>query len=307
MILEHLYTHLLGSSPLTVLAQSQNGHSVLGIAHDSVRMVQTGFLLVLTVGLTIVFLRLVPWTERLVLRLVVRRPDGTNATSTQLELQARVHTLTAVVGSFTRVVVLSFATIMILGQLGMEIKPLLAGAGIAGVAMGFGAQSIVKDFFSGFFILLEDQYDVGDTVTIGTVTGTVERMTLRITVLRDVQGTAYFIPNSAITQVANRTHDWSRAAVDVVFAAKISVEDAHNQLERVKLRAQQHRLFVDHHQESLLVEGPNELENGATRWTVSIKAPPLQAPAFKRALVTVTHQVLTEQGFAPDGAGRMSN
>lgn len=277
------------------------------LAQDSIQFAKNAVGLAVTVGLTVLFLRLVPWTERLVLRLAIRRADDRSATATELDLQARVHTLTTVVGSLTRVLVLSFATIMILGQLGMEIKPLLAGAGIAGVAVGFGAQSIVKDFFAGFFILLEDQYDVGDTVTIGTVTGTVERMTLRITVLRDVQGTAYFIPNSAVTQVANRTHDWSRAAVELVFAAKVSVDRAEKLLEQVRSRAHDNELFAEKYKESLVVEGPNEFEGGATRWAVSVKAPPLQAPAFKRALVSITHQVLLAEGYAPDANGRLAH
>ncbi len=302
---------LFSDFSFALLAQNLSASNALHPTSEwgqvTLRFVLNALALVVTVGLTALFLRLVPWTERWVLRRAVRRPDGQSATATELDMQARVHTLTTVVGSLTRVVVFSIASIMILGQLGVEIKPLLAGAGIAGVAVGFGAQSIVKDFFAGFFILLEDQFDVGDTVTIGTTTGVVERITLRITVLRDQNGTAYFIPNSAIALVANRTHDWSRVAVEFLMAPKVSIEKASELLDKVKARAQDHEQFAENHRESIQVEGPNELEGGATRWMVSVKAPPLQAPVFKRALVSVTHQVLSEEGFAPDALGRICN
>jgi small-conductance mechanosensitive channel len=154
----------------------------LGVAPDLARWIEKGAGVAITVLLTMLALRLVPWIERKLLENAKKATEH-GATESEIDLRQRVETLTRVVTSLVKAAVLSLAIVMILGELGMEIKPLLAGAGIAGVAVGFGSQSIVKDFFAGFFILLEDQYDVGDTVTIGTVTGTVEQMTLRITVL----------------------------------------------------------------------------------------------------------------------------
>ena len=109
---------------------------------------------------------------------------------------------------------------LVLAEFGVDLKPILAGAGILGLAVGFGAQTLVKDVITGFFILLENQIRVGDTVTAAGCTGVVEAVNLRTTVLRDLDGTTHIIPNSAITVVANATRDWSRAMLDVGVAYK---------------------------------------------------------------------------------------
>jgi len=109
---------------------------------------------------------------------------------------------------------------LVLGEFGIDLKPILAGAGILGLAVGFGAQTLVKDVITGFFILLENQIRVGDTVTAAGCTGVVEAVNLRTTVLRDFDGTTHIIPNSAITVVTNATRDWSRALLDVGVAYK---------------------------------------------------------------------------------------
>ena len=105
-----------------------------------------------------------------------------------------------------------------LGEIGINLGPLIAGAGIVGVAVGFGAQSIVKDFLSGMFMLVEDQYGVGDSVDVGLASGTVERMTLRTTILRDTNGSVWYIPNGEIARVGNRSQVWSRAVLDIDVA-----------------------------------------------------------------------------------------
>ena len=113
--------------------------------------------------------------------------------------ELRASTLSHVLGTLVRVVVWSMAALLILGVLGLNLAPLLAGAGIAGVAIGFGAQTLVRDVLSGFFLLSEDQYGVGDVITIGTApTGTVEDVTLRITRLRSEDGVVWFVPNGEI-------------------------------------------------------------------------------------------------------------
>ncbi|MGH9188697.1 MAG: mechanosensitive ion channel family protein [Acidimicrobiales bacterium] len=114
-------------------------------------------------------------------------------------------TLGGVVASSVRVVVWTFGTLAVLDEVGLNLAPLLAGASIVGVAVGFGAQSIVKDFLSGFFILVEDQYGIGDSITIAEVTGTVEEVNLRLTQLRGADGTVWFVPNGEIRKVGNST------------------------------------------------------------------------------------------------------
>jgi small conductance mechanosensitive channel len=120
-----------------------------------------------------------------------------------------------IINTVARVCVWTVASLMIAREFGMDIGPILAGAGIAGLAIGFGAQSLVKDFFSGFFLLIEDQVRVGDVVSIGGQSGLVEKVTLRTTVLRDLSGTLHVIPNGHIDTVSNMTYGWSRALLDI--------------------------------------------------------------------------------------------
>jgi small conductance mechanosensitive channel len=128
---------------------------------------------------------------------------------------ARAQTLALVLRSIASTVIWTIAVIMILGELGVSLGPLIAGAGIAGVALGFGAQSLVKDFLSGIFMLIEDQYGVGDIIDVGVASGTVEDVTLRTTQLRDTSGTVWYVPNGTIVRVGNMSQDWARAVLDV--------------------------------------------------------------------------------------------
>jgi len=135
--------------------------------------------------------------------------------SHSMRAAARAQTLGLVLRSIASTVIWTIAGIMILGELGVALGPLIAGAGIAGVALGFGAQSLVKDFLSGIFMLIEDQYGVGDLIDLGVATGTVEDVTLRTTQIRDTSGTLWYVPNGTILRVGNMSQDWSRAVLDV--------------------------------------------------------------------------------------------
>ena len=104
---------------------------------------------------------------------------------------------------------------MIIGEFGLELGPFIAGAGIAGVALGFGAQSLVKDCIAGLFLLIEDHYSIGDIVDLGEATGQVEEVTLRMTVLRGLDGTVWHVPNGEVQRVGNKSQLWSVAVVDV--------------------------------------------------------------------------------------------
>lgn len=153
---------------------------------------------------------------RLVSKAVRRAVDDGNEGVTT-EAERRADTLGSVLRNASRVIAAVFFLLMVLQEFGVNIGPLVAGAGIAGVALGFGAQSLVKDVISGFFLLLEDQFAVGDLISLddGKHLGHVERMTLRITQLRDGEGRAHFIPNGAITKVIVLSKDYSKALVDV--------------------------------------------------------------------------------------------
>jgi small-conductance mechanosensitive channel len=118
------------------------------------------------------------------------------------------------------------AVLTVLGEFGVNLGPLIAGAGIAGVALGFGAQSLVKDFLSGIFMLVEDQFGVGDIVDVGEASGLVEGVSLRTTRLRDVEGTVWHVPNGEIHRVGNKSQQWSRALLDVQVAFETDVDQA---------------------------------------------------------------------------------
>ncbi len=138
--------------------------------------------------------------------------------------RVRKETLANVVQSTLKGLVVAFGVLLALANLGIDVGALIAGAGIAGLAISFAAQNLVRDVINGFFILLEDQYGVGDIIKVGDLAGGVERMNLRLTVLRDLEGKVHFIPNGQINQVTVMSRDWARAVVDVGVAYKEAVD-----------------------------------------------------------------------------------
>jgi small conductance mechanosensitive channel len=136
----------------------------------------------------------------------------------------RTETLGTVLRSVVTATVFTVALVMVLDELGIPIAPLLASAGVAGVALGFGAQSLVKDFLSGVFMLFEDQYGVGDVIDTGEAIGTVEDVTLRVTRLRDGNGVVWYVRNGEIVRIGNRSQGWSTAIVDVPVAYTEDIE-----------------------------------------------------------------------------------
>lgn len=149
----------------------------------------------------------------LAVRRMQRRLEGAETETQELNLQ-RAATLTHSVSYVVKIAVWTVALLLLLGEFDLDIGPLIAGAGIAGVALGFGAQSVVKDFLSGFFFLLEDQFSVGNQVTLNAggkeLEGRVEALSLRTTELRDDAGTLHIIPNGNIVVVGNRSRTRTR-------------------------------------------------------------------------------------------------
>jgi moderate conductance mechanosensitive channel len=134
----------------------------------------------------------------------------------------RAKTMADVLGSVVTGIIWTIAALVAMGELGIDLAPLVAGAGVLGVALGFGAQSLVRDFLSGFFMLAEDQYGVGDVIDVGGVvgssggvSGTVEGVSLRTTRIRDVEGVVWHVPNGEIKRVGNKSQQWSRAVLDI--------------------------------------------------------------------------------------------
>jgi small conductance mechanosensitive channel len=150
-----------------------------------------------------------------------------------LRRRLRAETIGAVLRSIVSVIVWATAAVMVLSELGVNLGPLFAGAGILGVAIGFGSQSLVRDFLSGLFMILEDQYGVGDVIDAGEASGTVEGVSLRTTRLRDVDGTVWHIPNGEIRRVGNKSQQWSRAVLDIPVAPSTDVGEATAVIDRV--------------------------------------------------------------------------
>ncbi len=165
-----------------------------------------------------------------------KKLEGTSSVTQELNLQ-RATTLTGALSTALIVVIWALAILMALGELGQNIAPLLASAGVAGVALGFGAQSLVRDTLSGFFILLENQFGVGDNLEVQTpsnkVAGRVESLTLRVTSIRAFDGSLHFVPNGNIIVASNRSKGWARAIIDVRTAYDEDVEHLRSVLEEL--------------------------------------------------------------------------
>ncbi|MBO2445765.1 mechanosensitive ion channel family protein [Actinomadura barringtoniae] len=140
--------------------------------------------------------------------------DGSPALLNQRRAQ-RAKTLGSVLRSVSSVLILGTAAFSVLGSIGLNLAPILASASVIGVAVGFGAQNVVKDVLAGLFMLLEDQFGVGDVIDVGTAKGTVEAVTLRVTRMRDVNGVVWYVPNGEIKKVGNESQNWGRAVLDI--------------------------------------------------------------------------------------------
>jgi small conductance mechanosensitive channel len=180
-------------------------------------LLTSGLRILLIVALTLVALRVARFLSSHIFTMSKKEKD--------LEFQKRVDTLSSVVRYILVFGIIIVATIMVMGELGIKIGPILAAAGIVGLAVGFGAQSLVQDVISGFFILLEDQIRVGDVVQIADKGGLVERMTLRMVVLRDLSGNVHFVRNGHIQVVTNMTKDYGRYVFDIGVAYREDVDE----------------------------------------------------------------------------------
>ncbi len=173
----------------------------------------SGLRIILIVIFLLVALRLARFFVRRAIGIALR-PHGVNALD-DLMITKRQATLTSLLEAVATIVLIVVAILMIFQEIGFAIAPILASAGVAGVAIGFGAQSLVKDIISGAFIIVERQFSVGDVVRVGDLSGGVEEINLRTIVLRAVDGSVHIIPNGEIKQVTVMTRDWSRLVLDL--------------------------------------------------------------------------------------------
>jgi len=194
----------------------------------------------------------------------------------------QIQTLASVINSIASFVVWFLVGLTVLDRVGINLGPLLASAGIAGLAIGFGAQTLVKDFINGFFVLLEDQYNIGDAVRLAGVKGTVEDMSLRRTVLRDDDGTVHVIPNSQVQIVSNMTRDWSQISLQVSVAYGEPSDKIIELLKQVGEEIRHDPQFADDIVADIQVPGIDRVGNGEAEYLVLVKTRPRKQFAVTR-------------------------
>lgn len=220
----------------------------------------------------------------------------------------RVQQIRTVAGVLTSVgifVIFFVAAMMVLSVFNLNLGPMLASAGIAGLAIGFGAQTLVHDFINGFFILFENQYDIGDVVRIAGVKGAVERMTLRSTVLRDDDGTVHMVPNSAIQIVSNLTRDWSQLALKVTVAYSESSDKVVQLLKDVGAEVRNDPAFADDIVSDISVPGIDRVGNGEAEYLMLVKTRPNKQYAVTRELRLRIKECFEKNNVQAAGPGRI--
>ena len=186
----------------------------------------------------------------------------------------RAVTLGAVLRGTSTTSVYLMGLMIALGEIGLDLGPLLAGAGIVGLAIGFGAQSLVSDFIAGVFVIIEDQYGVGDWVDVGSASGTVERVSLRTTVLRDAHGTVWVVPNGEIRRVGNSSQLWARTVLDLEVAYDTDIDKAATIIKDVADQLWEEQLEVATILEEPVVSGVQSFGADAIAIRLSVKTEP---------------------------------
>lgn len=209
----------------------------------------------------------------------------------------RARTIGSVLRSAAGVVVGTIVVILVLDELGQNIAPFIASAGIVGVAVGFGAQSLVKDFLAGMFMLLEDQYGVGDVVDLGPAVGTVEAVALRVTKIRDAEGTLWYVPNGSMTRVGNKTQGWARAVVRVQVDYFADIDRVQELLASTAAGVAADPRYADAVLGDPVVDGIEDLTAEAVELKVSVRTAPSHQWEVARALRSAVRQSLDVAGI----------
>ncbi|MGD9484750.1 mechanosensitive ion channel family protein [Streptomyces sp. TRM70308] len=198
--------------------------------------------------------------------------------------EQRAKTIGSVLSSFVTIVVAVMAFAMVLGEVGIALGPLLASAGVVGLAIGFGAQSLVADYLSGLLIMVEDQYGVGDVVDLGEAVGEVEQIGLRLTQVRDINGSLWHIRNGEILRVKNDSQDWARAVLDVSVAYDSDLDTVYRVLEETGRSLREDPEFADVLLEDPSVWGVQSLDADGVVVRLAVKTQPLQQWGVTREL-----------------------
>lgn len=240
------------------------------------------------------------------LRFLVARIAGLQARKLPQGVRAQqVRTLAGVISSVGVYVIVFIATLEVLPMLGLNLGPLLASAGIAGLAIGFGAQTLVKDFINGFFILMENQYDIGDVIRVAGVKGAVEHMSLRSTVLRDDDGTVHTIPNSEIKIVSNATRDWSQLTLRVTVSYAESSDKVVRLLQEIGSELRGDERFASDLVADIQVPGIDRVGNGEVEYLMLVKTRPNRQHDVGRELRRRIKAAFEKNNIKPAGPGRV--
>jgi small conductance mechanosensitive channel len=241
--------------------------------------------------LSIAFIILVAWLaahlgSKVIRRVLERVANQTAARSGSQRAGARVTTMSALLANVWRFFVFVVAGAIVLGLLGINLTPLLASATIIGATLGFGAQQIVRDYFTGVLMTMEDQFNVGDSVTVGGVTGVVEDVTMRITRFRAVDGTIYIIPNGDIRLVGNLSRGWARAVVDFTLpgATAADLDTVRQVIAGAAHEVATDTRFAAHCTEPPNVVGLRAADSSTITMRVMLLTVPSQRDALTRAL-----------------------
>ena len=237
------------------------------------------------VGLLVLGL-LIRWVLHRLADRVVRRAEhgvGSSQKNRTRRVQ-RAQTVGSLLKSIITGIVAAVIGTMMLSEIGVNIAPIIASAGIIGVAVGFGAQSLVQDFLSGLFMIVEDQYGVGDVIDVGEAVGTVEAVSLRVTRLRDINGVVWYVPNGSISRVGNQSQNWSQTVLDISVSYSEDLARVRRVLEEVA-----HDLWEDEDFEGRVIEEPSvwgvqDLGPDAVAVRVVLKTAPLEQWAVAREM-----------------------
>jgi small conductance mechanosensitive channel len=252
------------------------------------------------VGLTLILTLLALWLVKVIGRRIQAQIESAK---TDPGYQARLLTLLDVGREVARLTILGLATLIILATIGVDITPLLTSLGIAGLALSLGAQTLIKDYIGGFFILLENQYIVGDLVNLptgsGTASGVVEKITMRATWVRDVSGLLHIVPNGDVRLLSNASRDWSLATVNLNLDFDADIDKATQALERGM-----QKFASDPEIEPSLLEPPqvqawSSLSDFAIQLRLSAKVRPGTRLGSESLMRRYALQALSEAGISP--------
>ena len=232
------------------------------------------------------------------LRKVARTQELTAAIMSQRREQ-RAHAIGSLLRSSIAIAVWTIALLMILPLIGVNVVPVLASASVIGVALGFGAQQLVRDYLAGIFLIIEDQYGVGDIIDLGNLVGAVEEVALRYTRVRDMSGVVWYVRNGEILRVGNRSQGWTMATVDIPVAYDADLDAVRAIIERVAIDIDEDPNFDEMLLGTPVFAGVESVSRDAVIVRVTAKAVPQQQGPLARAIRERVKVALDRSGFSP--------